>query len=386
MWESGAAAPLGGGAENGGTGVRGVRPGIATYVLPLLALLLAAVLALRPDIGPSAGGAMGALTGALSVALLCGSAFATVGHSDVVAARLGQPFGTLVLTLSVTIIEVSVIASIMLHKENNPTLARESVLSVLMIVNTGIVGLCLLLGSLKHREQSIQQQGVSGYLSVMIALGVMLLILPSETRAGATGEFSTGQLVYVALIAISLYAAFLYMQTVRHREHFDSQPEGHSEPAPALGAFAASLFMLLVSLCAVVALSKHVAAGVEDFLARFSLADPDAVTGALVAALLLMPEGISAVRAAARNHLQHSLNIALGSALATIALTIPAMAVISVVIGRPMVLGLESEDRTMLLLTFVLSILSFGTGKTNALNGMVHLIVFCVYVMLLFLP
>lgn len=366
--------------------MRGNRPGVATYILPFGALALAALLALRPDIAPGAEGTVASVLAVLSVILLCGSAFSTVAHSDVVAARLGQPFGTLVLTLSVTIIEVSVIASMMLYKQNNPTLARESVLSVLMIVNTGIVGLCLLLGSLKHREQSIQQQGVSGYLSVMIALGVMLLILPSETRAGASGTFSTVQLIYVALTAIGLYGAFLYMQTVRHREHFDSQPEGHSEEPPAPRVFALALLMLLASLCAVVFLSKHVAVGFEDFLADFSLEDPDAVTGALVAALLLMPEGISAVRAAARNHLQHSLNIALGSALATVALTIPAMAAISVLIGRPMVLGLDNEDRTMLLLTFVLSILSFGTGKTNALNGVVHLIVFCVYVLLLFAP
>ncbi|WP_231711021.1 calcium:proton antiporter [Xanthobacter dioxanivorans] len=366
--------------------MKGNRPGLTTYILPMAALLLAGLFLLRPELSPGHKGLAADALAFFSVMLLAAAAFCTVSHADVVAARLGQPFGTLLLTLSVTVIEVSVIASMMLNKDNNPTLARESVLSVLMIVNTGIVGLCLLLGSLKHREQTIQQQGVSGYLSVMIALGVMLLILPSETREGASGAFSTVQLLYMSFIALSLYAAFLYMQTVRHREHFGSQPEGHAEAPPATAPFLVALAMLLVSLVAVVALSRHVASAFEDFLGQFALEDPDAVTGALVALLLLLPEGISAVRAAARNHLQHSLNIALGSALATIALTIPAMAVISVLIGRPMVLGLDNEDRTLLLLTFVLSILSFGTGKTNALNGAVHLIVFCVYVLLLFLP
>ncbi|MFG1346899.1 ionic transporter [Xanthobacter autotrophicus DSM 431] len=366
--------------------MRGTRPGAAAYILPMAALGLAGALALLPGLDPDAEGLLPQFVGPLAAILLCTAAFSTVAHADVVAARLGQPYGTLVLTLSVTVIEVSVIASMMLHKDNNPTLARESVLSVLMIVCTGIIGLCLLLGSLKHREQTIQQQGTSGYLSVLIALGVMLLILPNDTRAGTHGAFSTVQLVYMAFIAVALYGAFLYVQTVRHRDHFESQPEGHVEAPPTPRAFWIALGMLLLSLVAVVSLSHPVAAGVENFLGQFPLEDPDAVTGALVALLLLLPEGITAVRAAARNHLQHSLNIALGSALATVALTIPVMAFISVLIERPMVLGLDTDDRTMLLLTFVLSILSFGTGKTNALNGVVHLIVFCVYVMLLFLP
>ena len=362
------------------------RRTLAPFLLPFAAVLFAVALELMPAMAPGGTGPLVGLSSLLSIVLLAAAAYSTVYHADTVAERLGQPYGTLVLTLSVTIIEVSVIASMMLHKENNPTLAREAVLSVLMIVNTGIIGLCLLAGSLRHREQTIQQQGVSGYLSVMIGLGVMLLILPSETREGATGEFSPHQLMFMSFIALSLYGAFLYMQTIRHKEHFASQGEAHSGAAPSMPRFLLALAMLLVGLGAVVALSHHVAAAFEDFLGRFDLADPDAVTGALVALLLLLPEGISAVRAASRNHLQHSLNIALGSALATIALTIPVMAIISVHIGRPMVLGLDNEDRTMLLLTFVLCILSFGTGKTNALNGVVHLIVFCVYVMLLFMP
>lgn len=364
----------------------GTRTQAASYLLPVAGLALAVIFHMFPDVAPGADGFLVAVLAIFAVLLLCGTSYTAVGHADVVAARLGQPFGTLVLTLSVTVIEVSVMASMMMHNENNPTLAREAVLSVLMIVNTGLIGLCLLLGSLKHHEQTIQQQGVSGYLSVMIALGVMLLILPSETHAGETGAFSASQLAYMSFISVALYGAFLYMQTVRYREHYASQGEGHAADAPGLWAFLGALAMLVFSLAVVVALSKHVAAAFEDFLGQFQLADPDAVTGALVALLILLPEGITAVRAAARNHLQHSLNIALGSALATVALTIPAMAFISSLIGRPMVLGLENEDRTMLLLTFVLSILSFGTGRTNALNGVVHLIVFCVYVMLLFMP
>ncbi|MGR7996518.1 calcium:proton antiporter [Xanthobacter sp. ZOL 2024] len=367
------------------------RSGVAPYALPLAGLVFAALLASFAAWTPEAAaaahsGVLEAVIGVVSVLLLCGAAFSAVSHSDVVAERLGQPYGTLVLTLSVTLIEVSVIASMMLHNAANPTLARESVFSVIMIVTTGIVGLCLLLGSLKHREQAIQQQGVSGFLSVIIALGVLLLVLPSETHDGATGEFSPVQLVTMAFVAVGLYGTFLYMQTVRYREHFASQPPEHGEQRPSLRRFWIATVMLLLSLAAVVSLSHHVAVAFEDFLALFPLADPDAVTGALVAILLLMPEGITAVRAAAANHLQHSLNIALGSVLATIALTIPAMAALSVMLGLPMVLGLENEDRTMMVLTFVMCILSFGTGRTNALNGVVHLILFGVYVLLLFVP
>ncbi|TLX42541.1 ionic transporter [Xanthobacter autotrophicus] len=380
MWDSGT------GRSGKEYSVKGSGPTALNYLVPGSGLALALFLKAWPDLAPGAEGLVPGIAAVLAIALLCGSAISSVAHADVVARRLGQPYGVLLLTMSVTIIEVSVMASMMLHGENNPTLARESVFSVLMIVNTGIVGLCLLLGSLRHREQTIQQQGVSGYLSVMIALGVMLLVLPAETHEGETGTFSPRQLIFMSFVAISLYGAFLYMQTVRYREHFENQPEGHSEAPPTPNAFALGLVMLIASLAAVVVLSKHVAAAFEDFLGNFALADPDAVTGALIALLILLPEGIAAVRAASRNHLQHSLNIALGSALATVALTIPAMAFISVLIGHSMVLGLDTEDRTMLLVTFVLSILSFGTGRTNALNGVVHLIVFCVYVMLLFMP
>ncbi|MFG1480310.1 ionic transporter [Xanthobacter sp. V4C-4] len=368
--------------------MRKTRFGAYAYVFPVLAVALAAVFAACPAIAPdgASDGLAEAIGGTLAVLFLCGSAFSAVAHADVVSARLGQPYGTLVLTLSVTLIEVSVLASMMLHDAGNPTLVRESVFSVIMIVNTGIVGLCLLLGSLKHREQTIQQQGVSGFLSVLIALGVMLLILPSETRDGATGQFTPFQLGFMAFIAVGLYAAFLYMQTVRHTEHFAAQEPEHGATRPSTGDFLRALAMLALSLAGVVSLSGQVAASFEDFLSLFPLADPDAVTGALVATLLLLPEGISAVRAASRNHLQHSLNIALGSALASIALTIPAMAAISMMLGLPMVLGLDPEDRTMMVLTFVLSILSFGTGRTNALNGVVHLILFGMYVMLTFVP
>ncbi len=358
-----------------------------SYVFPALGIGLAAILMMQPALAPGRAGELPAFMGFLATVLLCGSAFATIFHSDLVAERVGQPLGTLVLTLSVTLIEVAVIASMMMHKEDNPTLAREAVFSVIMIVNTGIIGLCLLLGSLRHREQTIRQQGISGFLSVMIALAVLLLVLPSVTRTSSvSGAFSTFQLVVMTLVAVALYGAFLYMQTVRHRDHYDAEETGSAHARPDGSAALLALGMLVLSLVAVVALAKHVAASVETVTAQLSLPNPDAVAGALLAALVLMPEGIAAVRAAARNHLQFSLNIALGSVLATIALTIPVMAVISVWLGLPMVLGLEAEERTLMLLTFGVAILSFGTGRTNALNGIVLLIIFAVYVMLLFEP
>lgn len=361
------------------------------YAFPVLAILLALVFLAAPDIAPAHAdediglGTGGVLLAALATLFLGGAAFATATHAEVIAERLGQPFGTLVLTLAVTVIEVSVIASMMLHKGDNPTLAREAVFSVMMIVNTGLVGLCLLIGSLRYREQTISQQAIAGYLSVMIALAVLLLIMPVELRDTWEGAFSAFHLIFMSAIAVALYGVFLYMQTVRHKELFVTEAAGH-HARPDTRAFAIALGFLLGSLVAVVALSKQMAAGVEVALGQFDLADPDAVTGALVALAVLLPESITAVAAARRNQLQLSLNLALGSVLATIALTIPAMAIISVIIDKPMVLGLDPSDRSLLVLTFVLSILSFGTGKTNALNGVVHLILFCVYVMLLFVP
>ncbi len=325
----------------------------------------------------------------LATVLLVGSVFAALHHAEVVGDRVGEPFGTLILTLSVTIIEVALVASMMLNEDNNPTLAREAVFSVVIIVCTGLTGLCLFIGALRHYEQDLQPQGTSAYLTVIMALAVTTLVLPNYTETTPGPIYSTGQLVFVSIVAILLYGAFLFVQTVRHRGDFvllnESAPHA-LHPGPSAAAALMAIAGLLASLVAVILLAKKVAGGVESGLQQLPLAKPDAIAGAVIALLVLMPEGLAAVRAAARNNLQTSLNIALGSALATIGLTIPAVTAVSIVSERQIVLGLGARDQILLLLTFAVSIVSFGTGRTNMLSGLVHLVVFATFVLFLFSP
>ncbi|MEW6122541.1 MAG: ionic transporter [Pseudomonadota bacterium] len=348
------------------------------FIFPTAAALLAAVSFFRHIEGSD-------LLAALSTVLLLGTAFSAVQHAEVISARVGQPYGTLVLTFSVTLIEVSVLVSLMMHGENNPTLAREAVLSTVMFVLTGVVGICLLMGGLRHREQVIQQQGVSGYLSVILAISVLALILPDQTWSGLRGLTTQVDVVFIMVAVVLLYGSFLFMQTVRHRaDYLGWEEETHARPRRRATALSAAF--LLVSLVGVVALSSHVAGGTERLLAHANLTDPSAVVGAVVVAMLLLPETITAVKAARRNQLQRALNTALGSALATIGLTMPVMVAVGFLIDKQVELRLDPEDRVQLLLALVLSVVSFGTGRTNALTGLVHMVLFLVYVLTLFSP
>ncbi len=348
------------------------------YIIPISALIFAVL-------GPSMRLLLTDASAIFATALLLGSSFSAVQHAERISARLGQPYGTLVLTFSVTIIEVSVLASLMLHGANNPTLAREAVLSTVMFVLTGVVGICLLVGGLRHREQEIRQQGVTGYLSVIIAISVLALILPDQTWGGLKGAPATLDVTIIMIAVVLLYGSFLFMQTVRHKDHFQERDEAEAHRPTGRQTLLAAVFLLL-SLAGVVSLSTPVAAGVELLLAQINLSDPDAVIGAVVVGMLLLPETITAVKSARRNQLQRALNTALGSALATIGLTMPAMVAIGFLIDKQVALRLDPGDRIQLLLALLLSIVSFGTGRTNALTGLVHLVLFMVYVMTLFSP
>lgn len=351
---------------------------VYAYVLPLAAVGLALA-------GPIVHLPFSDAAALVATFLLLGTAFSAVKHAERISARVGQPYGTLVLTFSVTLIEVSVLASLMLNGSNNPTLAREAVLSTVMFVLTGVVGICLLLGSLRHYQQGVQQQGVTGFLSVIISISVIGLILPGETSAGMTGEANPVLIALIMVGVVLLYLSFLFMQTVRYRlDYLDS--EGEEDDRPSGRDTAKAVVFLLMSLIGVVMLSDHVSAGVERLILPLNLADPDAVIGAVVVAMLLLPETITAIRAARNNELQRAVNTALGSALATIGLTMPVMVAISFLLDRPIVLGLDQEDRVQLLLALLLSVVNFGTGKTNTLTGMVHLVLFFVYVVTLILP
>jgi Ca2+:H+ antiporter len=364
----------------------------SAIAFPVLSLLVVALLRVAGEALATAPAWLGIAVPGLATLVLIGTAVAAFHHAEAIAARVREPLGTLVLTLSITVIEAAIIASVMLHDANNPTLVRETVFSGIMIVCAGVAGLSLLIGALRFREQDLQPQGTSALLAVLMALSVLTLILPNFTVTALGPTFSPAQLAFVSAVSILLYGAFLFIQTVRHRADFlEAGPRRYRRkirPALSNRHMLAGCFWLLVSLAGVVLLAKRVGSGVEEALALAGLeeAQRDGVVGALIAFLVLLPEAFHAVHAAARNEIQSSLNTALGAALAAIGLIIPAVAAVSLTTGHELVLGLDMRDSVLLLLTLGLSVVGFGTGRTNVLSGLVLLVVFATYVFLLFVP
>src|SRR6266567_1886622 len=356
----------------------------SAWIFPALAIILfAAATALGFTFTPSPAGLLFA---AVLLAILFGTVFAAVHHAEMIAERIGEPFGTLLLTLSVTIIEVALIATIMLGEKDVPTLARDTVFAVVMIVCNGLVGICIMAGGLRYREQDVQVSGSSVYLSVLIVLATITLILPNYTLTTPGPSYSAAQLGFVSVVTIILYGVFLYTQTIRHRDYFISDAAGAVDDGAPMSnrMLALSIALLLVSLLAVVLLAKKFSLVVDVVTAKIGA--PPAFAGVLVALLILLPEGVAAISAARKNDLQKSINLALGSSLATIGLTIPAVAVAAYALGKELELGLSPQGTVLLLLTFFLSMLTFGTGRTNVLFGLVHMVVFAVYVFMVFVP
>ncbi len=356
----------------------------SAWIFPALAVLLfAGATGLGVGFTPSAGGLVFA---AVLLVILFGTVFAAVHHAEVIAERIGEPYGTLLLTLAVTIIEVALIATIMLGEKPVPTLARDTVFAVVMIVCNGLVGVCILAGGLRYREQDVQVTGSNLYLSVLIVLATITLILPNYTLTTPGPVYSAVQLGFVSVVTLILYGVFLYTQTVRHRDYFISATAGVADDGAHASnrTFLLSVLLLLVSLLAVVLLAKKFSLVVDAGTALIGA--PPAFAGILVALLILLPESVAAIAAARKNDLQKSINLALGSSLATIGLTIPAVAVAAYTLDKQLVLGLKVQDMVLLTLTFVLSMLTFGTGRTNILFGLVHLVVFAVFVFLVFVP
>lgn len=331
------------------------------------------------------------LAGVIGAAVvMMGCVLAAVHHAEVVAHRVGEPFGTLVLAIAVTIIEVSLIVSLMLSGSGDTaTLARDTVFAAIMIIMNGIVGICLLAGGVRHHEQRFVLKGVSSALCVLAAMASLSLVLPNFTSSVPGPFFSPSQLIFVAVVSLILYGAFVLVQTVRHRDYFlpsgegDLKPDVHAEP-PTLKETLIAFGVLIVALAGVVLLAKSLSPHIEKAVVGAGL--PLAVVGVLIAALVLAPESLSAIKAARRNRLQTSLNLALGSALATIGLTIPAVAVLSVVMGWPLSLGLDTKSMVLLLLSFVVSIFSLGTGRTTVLQGVTHLVIFATYLFVTVVP
>ena len=355
--------------------------------------------------------ASGVLFLAVLIVVMLGTVFATVHHAEEIAHRAGEPWGTLVLTLAVTVIEVTLIVSLMLAEHGQSPLARDTVFAVIMIVCNGLVGLCLLVGGLRHHEQDFIVNGANAYLSVIVTLGTLTLVLPNFTTTMPGPLFSATQLTFVAVVTAILYGVFLYIQTVRHAEYFAVANEegdvvtaadggtnekalsgaGHGLATRASdGQVSPAVSMpwtgglLVVSLVIVILLAEKFGAGMEQVLQRVGA--PAAVSGLIVALLVLLPEGMAAVRAAYRDELQRSLNLALGSSLATIGLTIPAVAVLSLLIGKELVLGLDTKAMLLFGLTVTVSVFTFGSGRTNVLPGFIHMVIFAAFVFLTFVP
>jgi Ca2+:H+ antiporter len=356
----------------------------SAWIFPALAMVLFAVAtALGLVFTPSAGGLVFA---AVLLAIIFGTVFAAVHHAEVIAERIGEPYGTLLLTLAVTIIEVALIATIMLGDKPVPTLARDTVFAVVMIVCNGLVGICIFIGGLRYREQDVQVSGANLYLSVLFVMATITLIMPNYTLTAPGPVYSAAQLGFVSVITLLLYGVFLYTQTIRHRDYFISGAAGAGDDGASMSnrMLALSIALLLVSLLAVVLLAKKFSLVVDVVTAMIDA--PPAFAGVLVALLILLPESVAAVAAARKNDLQKSINLALGSSLATIGLTVPAVAVAAHALDKQLVLGLNVQEMVLLVLTFVISMLTFGTGRTNILFGLVHMVVFAVFVFMVFVP
>jgi Ca2+:H+ antiporter len=356
----------------------------SAWIFPALAaLFFAGATALGFTFTPSAAGLAFA---AVLLVILFGTVFAAVHHAEAIAERIGEPYGTLLLTLAVTVIEVALIATIMLGENPVPALARDTVFAVVMIVCNGLVGICILSGGLRYREQDVQVTGSSLYLSVLIVLSTITLIMPNYTLTTPGPIYSANQLGFVSVVTVLLYGVFLYTQTVRHRGYFIAKEHAPGNAGGVLSnrMLALSIGLLLVSLLAVVLLAKKFSLVVDFTIALIGA--PPALAGVLVALLILLPESVAAIAAARKNDLQKSINLALGSSIATIGLTIPAVAVAAYALDKELVLGLNAQGMVLLALTFVLSMLTFATGRTNILFGLVHLVVFAVFVFLVFVP
>jgi Ca2+:H+ antiporter len=321
-------------------------------------------------------------------AVMMWGAFGVVRHADALAEKLGEPYGTLVLTFSVIIIEVALLAAIMLHGQNNPTLARDVMFATLMIVLNGMVGTALLIGALRYWEQECNLIGARSFLVVMAALSIVALVLPKFTETAPSPVEAPGKAILFIAITVLFYAVFIFIQTMRHGAFF-ADPETRSEKTSHQSrqptrSLAYHVVMLVLTLVPVVALSEYLAVIVDFGIEDIGLPEP--LGGLLIAILVLAPEGLTAFHAALANHLQRAVNVCLGSALSTIGLTIPAVLIIGFAANIHVHLGLTDVETVLLVLTLFVSGLTFAGGRTNVLQGAVHLLLFFVYVALLFSP
>ena|SRR6478672_5191291 len=356
-----------------------------TVVTPVVALVV-----LAASWGRHPNGAAGALLVAVVGGVLVGAVLAAVHHAEVVAHRVGEPFGSLILAVAVTVIEVALIITLMVSGDKDTSgLARDTVFAAVMISVNGIVGLALVVGALRHHLAVFNPEGAGSALATVITLASVTLVLPRFTTSEPGPEFSSSQLAFAAVASLALYALFVFTQTVRHRDFFlpvdsgpgpvDADGDGHADP-PSSRAAMASLGLLLVSLVSVVGLAKVESPAIEDGVAAAGF--PAAFVGVVIALLVLLPESIAAVRAAARDDVQVSINLAYGSAMASIGLTIPTIAAASIWLDGPLALGLDAMQMVLLAISVVVGVLTVVPGRAKPLNGGVHLVLLAAYLFL----
>ncbi|MGY1731932.1 calcium:proton antiporter [Geodermatophilus sp. SYSU D01045] len=361
------------------------RPALLTWttVAPVAAVVLLALTWGR-DPGP--------VVVVVDAVALVGAVLAAVHHAEVVAHRVGEPFGSLVLAVAVTVIEVGLIVTLVASGGPEATsLARDTVFAAVMITCNGIVGLSLLLGALRHDVVSFNREGAGAALATVLTLAVMTLVLPTFTTSRPGPEFSTAQLTFAALASLVLYGAFVVTQTVRHRDFFLPVPTGgardgedeHADP-PSDRTALVSLGLLLVALVAVVGLAKVESPAIEAGVAAIGF--PQSFVGVVIALLVLAPETLAAANAARRDRLQTSLNLAFGSAMASIGLTIPAIAVASIWLDGPLLLGLGATQMVLLAVTVVVAVLTVVPGRATRLQGVVHLVLLAGFLFLAVAP
>ena len=360
-----------------------MQPGTRIPIWTIAAPVFAGAVLLAAGLG------FGGIIVAFIAVGVAASVLAAVHHAEVVADRVGEPYGTLVLALAVTLIEVSLIVSLMAAGgEEASGLARDTVFAAVMIILNGIIGLCLLVGGLMHREQSFSLDGVSAALVALGAIVILTLVFPNYTVTTPGPYYSSGQLGLIGIVTLVIYGTFVFTQTIGHRQYFlqdDDTDKSAQHPAPPSNTMTAvSSILLLFCLAAVVLLAKKLAPSLEAAVTR--LGAPDAVVGVIIAAIILLPEGLAALRAARANRLQTSLNLALGSALASIGLTIPTVSFLSLFTNTRLRLGIDSESSLLLMLSLFVVVVALRTGRTIILHGVVLLTVFVVYLFTTVVP
>ena len=322
---------------------------------------------------------------------LIGGVLAAVHHAEVIAHKTGEPYGSLVLAICVTVIEVSLIISMMLTgHEGSQFIARDAVFATVMIVMNGVIGLCIFIGGLKHHEMTFRNEGTNSALAVLTALATFILIMPIVTVSTPGPDFTKSQLAFAGIASFALYIAFLFFQTVSHRDYYlpkavdqktDVNFHAHK---PSNLKTAVSAVLLILSLIVVVGLAELLSPAIEAGVEAAGA--PKTIVGIAIALLVLLPEGFAAVRAARANRLQSSLNLALGSALASIGLSIPAIAAIAIFFDLPLSLGISNLNMTLMYLSFFIGALTLAIGRTTLLQGVVHLIIFFEYLFLSLVP